>query len=150
MSLFSGKTAPRRTTLEYGAPPPPPGGAATFLDPTADEPSPPPRTRKAAGVRFDADLDLCELDDRERPGPTWTGKGRELSRSHLAIRTRRMCYPGRRVLAAVHLIDSEPVPLFGRVVACDYDTDGLYRVEIELQRVPERPEITAWVGSQGR
>ena len=61
-----------------------------------------------------------------------------------------MCYPGRRVLAAVHLIDSEPVPLFGRVVACDYDTDGLYRVELELLPIPERPEIAAWVAIQAR
>jgi hypothetical protein len=96
-------------------------------------------------VKFDAELDLCELDDRERPGPTWAGKGKELSRSHLSIRTRRMCYPGKRVLAAVHLIDSEPVPLFGKVVACDYDTDGMYRVELELLKIPERAEIGAWV-----
>jgi hypothetical protein len=150
MSLFAGKTDPRRTTLEYGAAPPPPGGAAMFLDSTLDPAPPPPRPRKSAGVKFDADLDLCELDDRERPGPTWSGKGRELSRSHLAIRTRRMCYPGRRILAAVHLIDSEPVPLFGRVVACDYDTDGMYRVELELLKVPERAEIGAWVAAQGR
>lgn len=125
-------------------PPPPPGTASSFLD---DEPAPTPRpiARKPTGLNFDAELDLCELDERDRPGPTWTGKGRELSRSHMAFRSKRMCYCGRRILAAVHLIDDKPVPLFGKVLACDYDGDGLYRVELELQRAPERPEITAWV-----
>jgi hypothetical protein len=148
MSLFSGKTAPRKASLALGTPPPPPGGTS-FLDPL-DEPPPPPRPRKSAGVRFDAELDLCELDDRERPGPTWSGKGRELSRSHLVILSRRMCYPGRRVLSAVHLIDAEPVPLFGKVMACDYDTDGLYRVELELLKVPEQADIGAWLAARGR
>ncbi len=107
-------------------------------------------TSKPTGLKFDAELDLCELDERDRPGPTWTGKGRELSRSHMAFRSKRMCYPGRRVLAAVHLIDDTPVPLFGKVLGCEYDGDGLYRVEIELQRAPERPEIAAWVTARSR
>jgi hypothetical protein len=99
-------------------------------------------------VRFDAELDLTELDDRDRPGPTWTGRGRELSRSSLVLRTRRMCYANRRVLVAVHLIDDEPVPLMGRVVECEYDGDGMYRVELELMRVPERPEVAAWIAAR--
>ncbi|MEX2219296.1 MAG: hypothetical protein WD749_11135 [Phycisphaerales bacterium] len=144
MSLFSTRNAAH--TLGAALPPPP--GASGFLGP--DDPPPPPRPRRPAGVRFDADLDLCELDDRERPGPTWTGKGRELSRSHLIFRSRRMCYPGRRILAAVHLIDDQPVALFGRVCSCDYDGDGLYRVEIELLKVPERPEIADWPALRAR
>jgi hypothetical protein len=96
-------------------------------------------------VKFDAELDLAELDDRERPGPTWPAKGRELGRSHLILRTRRMCYLNRRILIAVHLIDDRPVPLFGKVVNCEYDGDGLYKVDLDLMRVPERPEIAAWL-----
>src|ERR1043165_3069714 len=103
--------------------PPPPGAMSSFLDEDA-EPVARSVAKKSAGMKFDAELDLCELDERDRPGPTWTGKGRELSRSGMVFRSRRMCYPGRRVLAAVHLIDDMPVPLFGRVASCDYDGDG--------------------------
>jgi hypothetical protein len=122
---------------------------SSFLDEDA-EPVARSVAKKSAGMKFDAELDLCELDERDRPGPTWTGKGRELSRSGMVFRSRRMCYPGRRVLAAVHLIDDMPVPLFGRVASCDYDGDGLYRVELELQKAPERPEIAAWVVQKAR
>lgn len=97
------------------------------------------------GARFDAELDLTELDDRERPGPTWSGKGRELSRSHLILRSRRMSYVGRQMLLAVHLIDDQPVPLFGRVFLCEYDGDGQYKIGLDLFPVPERPEIRDWV-----
>ena len=156
MPLFSAtKTAGRTPTLDLGRTPPPPGGggasaATSFLDEGPGEAAPPPPKPRKTGIKFDADLDLAEIDDRERPGPTWTAKGRELSRSHLVIRTRRMCYPHRRVVAAVHLIDDHPVPLFGRVIACEYDGDGLYKVELELLKVPERPEIADWVENRGR
>ena len=60
-----------------------------------------------------------------------------------------MCYQNRRILVAVHLIDDEPVPLLGRVTDCEYDGDGLYRVQLELMRVPERPEIAAWIAARG-
>lgn len=118
----------------------------SFLD---DDPEPPPAPApKATGIRFDAELDLSELDDRDRPGPTWSGRGRELGRSHIVLRTRRMCYTNRRVLIAVHLIDDEPVPLLGLVTECEYDGDGLYKVALELMRVPERPEISAWISDR--
>jgi hypothetical protein len=127
-------------------PPPPvaPKAATSFLE-EESQPAPVRPARRTGGVRFDAELDMAELDDRDRPGPTWIGKGRELGRSHLIFRTRRMCYIGRRILVAVHLIDDEPVPLFGRVAACEYDGDGLHKVELELMRLPERPEIAPWI-----
>jgi hypothetical protein len=144
-SLFSNTHSPRHF---HGAPPPPPR-PVSFLE-EDPEPTPLPAVRPV-GIRFDAELELSELDDRDRPGPTWTGQGRELGRSHLALRTRRMCYQNRRVLIAVHLIDDEPVALQGRVTGCEYDGDGMYRVELELMRVADRPEIAAWVASrQGR
>lgn len=129
-------------------PPPPPRAAASFLD---EEPAPkPPPPKKVGCLKFDAELDLCELDDRERPGPTWSGKGRELSRSHVIFCSRRMCHHGRRILVAVHLIDDKPVPLFGRVASCDYDGDGLYRVELELQKAPDQTDVAGWVVSCSR
>jgi hypothetical protein len=135
-----------------GTPTPAPARVAmSFLD--DDESSTAPVStrpaRRSAGVKFDAELDMTELDDRERPGPTWSAKGRELGRSHLILRTRRMCHLNRRVLVAVHLIDDRPVPLFGRVLNCEYDGDGLYKVDLELMRVPDRPEIAAWLDSLG-
>ncbi len=97
------------------------------------------------GHRFEAELDVAELDDRGRPVSTWGARGRELNRSGLAFMSRRMCYPGRHVVVAVHLIDSSPVPLFGRVLACEYEGDGLCRVELELLEVPEEKPIRDWL-----
>jgi len=142
-ALFSdGRGAGRPATASA---PPPPGAGGSFFDDDPDSPPPVKAAKRPSGVRFDAELDLCELDDRDRPGPTWTGRGRELSRAFLTLRSRRMCYPGRLILAAIHLIDDKPVPLLGRVVSCEYDGDGMYRTELELVRLPERPEIAAWV-----
>ncbi len=127
---------------------PPPRAAASYLD---EDPAPrPPPPKKPSSLKFDAELDLCELDDRDRPGATWSGKGRELSRSNLVFRSRRMCHCGRRILVAVHLIDDKPVPLFGKVTSCEYDGDGLYRVEMELLKTPERTEVTEWIAKRGR
>jgi hypothetical protein len=154
MALFSGASKKPKSTAPSAAPPPPPPPrpATSFFDDEGAPAAPPPKVnfRRPSGVRFDAELDLCELDDRERPGPVWTARGRELSRSHLVVRSRRMCYAGRRVLVAVHLIDDEPVPLLGRVLGCDYDGDGLYKVEMELLKVPDRPEIAVWIHARSR
>lgn len=102
-----------------------------------------PSSRK--GHRFEAELDVAELDDRGRPVSTWGARGRELDRSSLVFMSRRMCYPGRHVVVAVHLIDSTPVPLFGRVRACEYEGDGLCRVELDLLEVPEDRAIRDWL-----
>jgi hypothetical protein len=144
-SLFSDGKTGRRTTES----PPPPGPASSFFDDDPDAP-PPPKPKKPAGVRFDAELDLCELDDRDRPGPTWVGRGRELSRAFLSLRSRRMCYPGRMIVAAVHLIDDRPVPLFGRVASCEYDGDGMYRTELELVHLSDRPAVNTWLAGIAR
>lgn len=55
-----------------------------------------------------------------------------------------MCYPGRVLALAVHLIDDRPVPLLGRVVNCQYSDDGLYRVDIDLIRIPEGHSVYSW------
>ncbi len=147
-ALFSDRVKEsRRHAAE--TPPPPPQAAGFFVD---DPPEPPPAKlpRPAPGIRFDAELDISELDDRERPGTVWSARGRELGRGHMVFRSRRMCYEGRRVLAAVHLIDDKPVPLFGKVTSCEYDNDGLYRVQIELLPLPEKPDVAAWLEARGK
>lgn len=94
---------------------------------------------------FRADLDLAELDDRHRPGMSWAGRGIELSRSSLTFKSRRLCYEGRRIVAAVHLVDDRPVPLFGVVSKSEYDGEGQYRTSISLQTLPEEEPVRNWV-----
>lgn len=97
---------------------------------------------------FSAEVDLTELDSRYRPGLSWTGRAVEISRSHVAFRSRRMCYEERRILVAVHLIDAVPVPLYGEVIGCEYDGEGLYRTELALMCVPELDVISDWIASR--
>lgn len=131
-------------------PPPPraPGDRMSWGEPEA-QPGAPHLRPRSTGHRFDAELDMTELDDRDRPGPTWSGRGRELSRSHLVLRSRRMCYVGKQILVAIHLIDDRPVPLLGRVFSCEYDGDGQYKIGLDLHPIPERPEIRDWILARG-
>lgn len=149
--LFSSSQPP---PSDWGADPtPPPPGRPGARGPVDEAPQPGGDARgvtRSGAHAFNAELDLCELDDRDRPGPTWTARGRDLSRAALSFRSRRMCYAGRRLLAAVHLIDSEPVPLFGKVRSCEYDGQGMYLVELDLLPVPEQGEVTGWLKGRGR
>lgn len=101
--------------------------------------------KPGAVFSFRAELDIAEIDTRGRPGVVWTGRACELSRSHLTFRSRRMCYEGRELLVAVHLVDDRPVPLFCMVAKCDYDGDGLYRTTVNLLPMPDTESIKAWV-----
>jgi hypothetical protein len=151
MGALFNRTRETRSALADTPAPPPPQSAASFFDDADDQPVPAKQVaRKPTGIRFDAELDLSELDDRDRPGLVWIARGRELSRSHLSFRSRRMCYEGRRIVAAVHLVDDKPVALFGRVVNCDYDGDGMYKVELELLPLPERPEVISWLEARAK
>jgi hypothetical protein len=75
------------------------------------------------------------------------GRGAELSRSALTFRSRRMCYEGRQVVVAVHLVDDRPVALFGVVSKSEYEGEGLYRTMLTLQEMPESEFIRAWIDS---
>ncbi|MEM8758295.1 MAG: hypothetical protein AAGF47_11000 [Planctomycetota bacterium] len=81
---------------------------------------------------FSADLDMCELGERSRPSPAWTVRGVSISRSHIRVSSRRMCYVGAQVGVAVHLVDDRPCVLHGVVEFCEYDADGRYAIEIAL------------------
>lgn len=95
-------------------------------------------------VTFRAELDIAEVDTRGRPGLAWTGRATELSRSQLTFRSRRMCYEGRELVLAVHLVDDRPVPLYGMVETSDYDGDGLYRTIVNLLPLPETEAVKTW------
>jgi hypothetical protein len=105
---------------------------------------PTPARAKPLGHPFKADLDIAELDDRQRPGPAWAARAQSLSRSHIVVHSRRMSYPKRVLLMAVHLIDAKPTPLVGRVQQCEYHADGLYRLVLELLPLPEPDVLTLW------
>lgn len=97
---------------------------------------------------FKPDLDLAELSDRNTPGPAWSGRGEALSRSHLILRSRAMCYLGRRLLVVVHLIDAEPVLLSGKVLACEYLGECLHRTILELEPTPRDSKLNEWLHAQ--
>ena len=101
------------------------------------------------GNRFQAEIDLAELDERERPGMTWQARSVELGRSHFVLVSRRMCYVGRQLAVAIHLIDDRPVPLLGRVVSCDYNDDGLYRIDLDLVKIDEGHAVYEWAFANG-
>jgi hypothetical protein len=98
-----------------------------------------------AGLRpFTAEVDLAELDERDRPGPAWSAQCRHISRSQLVVTSRRMCYEGRLLLAAIHLVDDRPTPLCGQVMRCEYDSDGLHLILLDLRPIPDRLDVAAW------
>lgn len=94
---------------------------------------------------FRAELDLAELDGRHRPGQPWSARGVDLSRSALTFKSRRMCYEGRELVVAVHLVDDRPVPLFGVVAKSEYEGEGLYRTVLSLQEMPDNEFVKGWV-----
>jgi hypothetical protein len=133
--------APREQVVEGPTPARVPSAPAWQEAPVATRPG----TNRPAGHVFEAELDIAEIDERGRPDHPWTARARQLSRSNIVIRSRRMCYLGREVVLAVHLIDGAPVALFGRVVLCDYDGEGQYVVDIDLISLPDRPELRDWI-----
>lgn len=143
--------------LAIAIPPPPAGVEAVREELLArgepDMPLPPSAPGNSRGDRnapFDAELDTAEIDERDRPGPTWTARARGLSRSSLTFVSRRMCHAGRKILVAVHLIDERPTPLFGVVRSCEYESEGLYRTELALEAVPDRASVQSWITSHQR
>ncbi|MEM1072207.1 MAG: hypothetical protein AAGB48_00480 [Planctomycetota bacterium] len=97
---------------------------------------------------FSAPVDICDLDERGRPGPPWCVRAQAISRSILEVRSRRMCYVNATVGMAIHLIDDEPMLLLGRIASCVYDSDGQYAIRIALTDRPAdtavRDALTQW------
>lgn len=56
-----------------------------------------------------------------------------------------MCYEGRELVVAVHLVDDRPVPLFGVVAKSEYEGEGLYRTVLSLQEMPDNEFVKGWV-----
>lgn len=115
-----------------------------FDEPTRTAESPPPEPKT---YTFEAALDLCELDDRGRPTPHWSAKACKISPTRLTLRSRRMLFASRWLYIAIHLVDSDPVPLYGRVISCEYEGDGLYLAELDLEHIAQSSPIHAWARS---
>lgn len=99
------------------------------------------------GRQFTAELDLVEFDERGRVTSTWSARACSLSRSNLVVRSRRMIYRQTPIGVLIHLIDSEPVPLYARAYHCDYDGEGMYKVDLDLLPLPDHGPVAAWVKS---
>ncbi len=171
--MASDESNPAKATSRWMTVPPPPTGPGKIhrpdpgaapspgrrepIAPPAAEPAEPPeaiphaprsgtlRPDADAPRKFEAELDVAELDDRDRPGSTWSARARSICRSAMAFQSRRMCYVDRMIVTAVHLIDDKPVTLFGRVRACEYESEGQYRVEMDLVPMPESKALADWI-----
>lgn len=145
----TGTTAPPPAP-EPAAAPAPKGDPEPLPEPSADEnPSPIAEDLGVTGGpptfnEFSAELDVAELDERLRPVTTWSARSTAVNRSTLTFRSRRMCYPKKLLMIAVHLIDDKPTILAGRVTSCDYDGEALYIVEAELMPKPVSEELRQW------
>ncbi|MCC6283890.1 MAG: hypothetical protein IT439_01115 [Phycisphaerales bacterium] len=119
---------------------------------TGDQPRTPaaPHGPRPKGHSFTAEIDVSEIDERGRVTMPWACRTVELSRSHLVILSRRVTFPGRRMLVAVHLVDEAPMPLFGSVVSCTYAADGMHRIDLDLQPLPPGDTVQTWAKSRTR
>jgi len=124
-----------------------PGSIPCLLSPD-DTPSAPidylARPGRPKASPFSAELDLVELDEQGRTQGIWSARGAGLSRSNIVIHSRRMVYAHRTIGVLIHLIDSKPVVLFGRVVSCDYAGEGRYVVDLDLIPIPDTGPIAKW------
>lgn len=116
------------------------GGAASAMSRSSSRSGIGPR-RRPRGRKFDAELEVAELDERQRPGARWSTQAQTLSGSNIVFLSRRMIYTGRDLLVLVHCIDDAPVALYGRVHSCEYDGEGLCRVDVDLLARPEEGPI---------
>jgi hypothetical protein len=136
-------------------PPPPPPGVRAEANST-------PVTAAHSGVTksspssvgkghpFDAEIEVGEIDERGRPGSAWAARGREVSRERLVLMSRRMVRLGCLVIVAVHMVDDEPMPLFGKVIECEYEAEGLHRIIVEFRPTPWDTDLRAWMAERAR
>jgi hypothetical protein len=96
------------------------------------------------GRRFEAEVDVAELDDRGRPGPAWIARTEFLSRGNVSLLSRRMVYANATLILAIHLLDAEPTLLAGTVVSCEYAGDGCNRLVLNLVPTPRTDDVSRW------
>jgi len=124
-----------------------PGEYAAKMREEAQRWSDPPAPKRPlpSGAPFEAELDLTELDERGRPMLTFIAKSTELGTGHICFRSRRMCYAGRKVIAVLHMVDDEPVPLYGEVLLSEYDCEAMYITRIRILALPKNSVVQGWL-----
>ena len=138
--------------------PPPPGvradaSTSEMLDAYAPRPLSSPTRTFPPGKRphsFETELVVGEVDDRGRPSTAWAARGKDVSRERLVFLSRRMVRVGSLVIVAVHMIDDQPMPLFGKILECEYASEGMHRVVLEFRPVPWSVELRTWMGERVR
>lgn len=105
---------------------------------------------KPRGFEFRAEVDASELTDKGLPGQAWACRSVMLSKSAIAILSRRMIHVGKQVVLAIHRIDDEPVGLFGKIAECEYHADGLHVVLVELLPVTDHEMLGEWTRERAR
>lgn len=93
---------------------------------------------------------MSELLGQGRPGPAWSVVTSSISPSRFSVESRRMCYPERPVIAALHVLDARPMPLMGMVLSCEYTGDGVHRVVVAMTAYQPRRSLELWLEEVGR
>jgi len=61
-----------------------------------------------------------------------------------------MVYEGRLVVIVIDLIDDHPTVVCGRVVSCEYDEDGMHRIDVDFVEMPRGISMTKVTGRSQR
>lgn len=101
--------------------------------------------RGHARLPFGVRITVHELDETGTPAEGSQCEGHDISRSGLGVRSRKMYYPGRKVLIAVSVPGIQPKYMCGEVKYSRYTYRGLYHVGIELCPMPQTETIRTWM-----
>jgi len=85
------------------------------------------------------------LNENGEPTTPWTARAVRLSRSHLVVRSKKLCYVERYVLIAIHLLDADPTCLAAVVKQCDYIGGMHYALGLALVELPQTAFVDAWI-----
>mgnify|MGYP001008499006 FL=1 len=95
---------------------------------------------------FDRTATAAELDESGIPGPSWTCRVFDLSRSGLGIRSRRMVYTGRLLLIEVHDgTQDRPRVFCGMVRQSRYEASEGHILGIQFWPLPKSAAIEQWI-----
>lgn len=97
---------------------------------------------------FDHEVLVFEVDRGHVQKPGVSCRARDISRSGIALRCKRMIYAGRCVLVRLELPERGVRVLYGVVRHARYDDAGLYHLGVEFERIPESSEIQMWLRDQ--
>jgi hypothetical protein len=93
---------------------------------------------------------VTELDEGGHVGACWGCVTANISRSGLGIRSRRMAYTGRGLLALFPAGPGErPKLLYGVVRHSSYGMGEGYLIGLQFEAPPDTPEVRMWRSTHG-